>query len=387
MKQRRVAFMIVIGASLGVAVACGPQNRVTWSNNPDLHARFSNLSLRSGKIGGAILVTDEDGMPVSIKSHGIVVETMGADGQWHECAEGGGETPAPSASATATDEGGETPAPTASTTPTNPDDTPTPTPTNPDDTPTPTPTNPDDTPTPTPTATPGEGATLVDAAIVGDMSGSVYDFEDEIRTDVKDLGDQMLSGYDDRIGLVRVSSGSSKLSELTTSVTDFDAATDQLVSHHGWTALWDGIRMGNEIVDVATTGTRYKAIVVFTDGKENNSADEHDTGYDDGIDTTYDDLLALQAQGVATAIWTVGVGNDIDETALQGLADATGGEYLHIADYTQLLTALHQANFQIHAVKTTAFAPASCEATQARISVHTDKGWTQTVIGIPSTCP
>ncbi|HVO29221.1 MAG TPA: hypothetical protein VMV18_00720, partial [bacterium] len=182
MSKRRVLGFVLLASSVGVAVACGPQNRMSWSNNPALQPQFSNLGVHGGKIGGAVLVT-ENGNPVSIAAHqGIVIETRGADGVWRKAS------------------WIVTPTPTG----TNPDNTPTPTGTDPDSTPTATPsgtatatatatptatdTNPTptptgtcgDTPTPTPTAsgtataTPTPGAPVpVDAAIVADDSGSV----------------------------------------------------------------------------------------------------------------------------------------------------------------------------------------------------------------------
>lgn len=365
----RAAWITVPFVFSVAVVACGPQSSVRWSINPALDATVSNVGIRNGAVTGAVLVT-ENGEPVAVEPNGFLVETLNADGQWVRANFGSTPSPTPGDDPTPTPTPGTDPTPT-------PDGSPTPTP---DASPTATPEG-NETPSPSPTP----ALLAIDAAVVGDVSGSEANHDTEIQGAVRDLGNEMLGGID-RLGLVRVSSGASILSALTTSASDFSMAADALVSNYGYTALWDGIRRGNEVVDVTSAEPRYKAIVVFTDGMENNSADENGTGFDDGIDTTYDDLLALQAQGVTPAIWTVGVGDQMDEATLQTLSTATGGQYLHIADIADLPAALHAAQLQMHTVAPMSFHPEACSATTARITVRTQRGAAQKIVKIPSTC-
>ena len=359
----RAAWITVPFALCAALAACSQEN-VKWSLNPLLNATASNVGIRNGAITGAILVT-ENGEPVKVEPNGFIVETMNADGTWVRVNFGTG-TPAPDGTTpTPTPDSGTTPTPASSATPT------------PDASPTATPEG-SETPSPMP-------ALAIDGAVVGDVSGSEANHDLEIQGAVRDLGNAML-GSADQLGLVRVSSMSTILTGLTTSAGVFSAAADGLVSHNGFTALWDGIRIGNDVVNVASTEQRYKAIVVFTDGMENNSSDQNGTGYDDGINTTYDDLLALHAQGVTPAIWTVGVGDQVDEATLQALSAATGGQYLHIADIAQLPDALHAAQVQMHTIAPMAFHPHACDATTARITVRTNRGAARTTVTIPTTC-
>lgn len=194
-----------------------------------------------------------------------------------------------------------------------------------------------------------------DVAIVVDNSGSEADHLPELQAAVKTLvGSVTAAGG--RASLVRVSTNNEVMVPLTSEREVLDSAVDELYVANGWTALWDGIRVGNETLggelavpapatDVRTfcSSSRKVAIVAFTDGNDNNSADEasydHEKYPGDGVATTAADLANLSVGRVATPIHTIGLGGDIDDGALTSIAAANGGAYHHAADVEQIADA------------------------------------------------
>lgn len=194
-----------------------------------------------------------------------------------------------------------------------------------------------------------------DVAIVVDNSGSEQGKLDQLKAGARYLIDSVLSAGG-RASLVRVSTNSSIVQGLTSDASALAAAVDNLHVSNGWTSLWDGIRMGNETlggeveaqpVSVGDVhhfceASRKLAVVAFTDGRDNNSADEKAAVIDpakypgDGIATTTADLAKLKVDHVTTPLYTVGVGHDIDEPSLATIAAATGGRYRQLADMTQV---------------------------------------------------
>ena len=151
--------------------------------------------------------------------------------------------------------------------------------------------------------------------------------------------------------LVRVSTESRQVVPLTSSQAEMDQALDGLFVNRGWTALYDGIRLGNETLgasqsdsvafgDAGTfcSSVPRRAIVVLTDGHENNSANEHaNENYPgDGVDTSLNDLKQLKVNGTTTAIYALGMGGHVDHEGLTNLAAATGGRYRAVSSLDEL---------------------------------------------------
>jgi hypothetical protein len=184
-----------------------------------------------------------------------------------------------------------------------------------------------------------------DVALVVDNSGSEDGFLDPLREGATDLVDDVLAAGG-RASLARVSTNVDVLAPLTDDGAALDAALAELHIANGWTALWDGVRVGNEslggVGEVAPDLESFCAspgrlgVVVFTDGQDNNSADEQDYDHDaypgDGLDTRLEDLYGLRSGGASTPIYTIGLGDDVDAAALSALADQTGARYLHVGD-------------------------------------------------------
>lgn len=193
------------------------------------------------------------------------------------------------------------------------------------------------------------GAKL-DVVLVADNSGSEGTSEQAIQDAALDFADTVLSKHSrTRAGLVRVSTEATVVSELTAKGKKLRKAADELFVSNGWTALYDGVRLANEVLERGVELRRrdqcetpvFRAIVVFSDGEDNNSADEHETRYEgDGIDTTLDDLLDLEVNGGGTPIFTVAVGSRVDEDSLFTMSDGTGGTFSTIEGYERLANAL-----------------------------------------------
>jgi hypothetical protein len=236
---------------------------------------------------------------------------------------------------------------------------------------------------------------LLDVMLVADNSGSAADEITEVQDAIRQFAHVILTrAHDDRMGMIRVSTVATVLQDPTPLEAPIEAAIDGMFVSNGWTALWDGVRLGNERLAASRIdasgenapvggGACYvgtvPSLVVYTDGHDNNSADEHPTSYEgDGVDTTLDDLMALSVDGVQTAIYTVAISDDADATSLEALADATGGRHVSIQNDGQLIGALHGAAAQLDSLFPFCFVPASCSHTEAELRVRVKHGnqWT-----------
>ncbi|MEY4550092.1 MAG: hypothetical protein RL685_6287 [Pseudomonadota bacterium] len=202
-----------------------------------------------------------------------------------------------------------------------------------------------------------DGSVGPDIALVIDNSGSEAGKLTEVREAAARLIEHV-EGANGRVSLVRVSTAPSVLGPLTNDMAAARTALGDLHVSNGWTALYDGIRVGNETLggavlaeDAQNAATQVdfcavdpqRAILVFTDGYENNSSDEHasENYPGDGINTTLEDLTRLQARGVTTPIYSIGLGDEVDHDALRGLAESSGGKH-HRTESTGAVTELFQ---------------------------------------------
>lgn len=205
-----------------------------------------------------------------------------------------------------------------------------------------------------------------DVALVVDNSGSEDGYLDQLRDAATAMADGVV-GAGGRVSLVRVSTESAVQVALTDDATAVDSALDGLHVDGGWTSLWDGVRMGHETLGAGAVEsaslddfcgeTAGLGVVTFTDGQDNNSADEQDYDHDrypgDGIATTTADLGQLHTGGAVVPDFTVGLGREVDGDALRGVADASGGRYTaldssdEIADAFSLISDSFSAGTQV----------------------------------------
>src|SRR5205085_215231 len=135
--------------------------------------------------------------------------------------------------------------------------------------------------------------------------------------------------------LTRVSTNSTLVQPMTADTEAIDRAINGLYVNKGWTSLWDGVRVGQESLggshDAPTSRTDVQefcfgeqplGVVVFTDGVDNNSNDEHSADYDvakypgDGIATRIHELERFAIGDAVTPVYTLGLGKDVDQEAL-----------------------------------------------------------------------
>ena len=220
-------------------------------------------------------------------------------------------------------------------------------------------------------------------SLVADNSGSQEAVLEITQNSVMQFVDDIIDGGG-KMGLTRVSTGSEVLTPLTHEYDVLTDAVDNLFVNDGWTALYDGIRMANGSLqqyvngsigdDLCMDGGR-RSIVIFTNGRENNSADEMNANYSDGIDTTYEDVLNLTVGDVTTPMYIVGLGDNTDPAFLQELADETNGHYLAIDDAEDLPEAFGLVSgYATEGARICAELTEVCGPTQVRMSYTLD-GW------------
>ncbi len=186
-----------------------------------------------------------------------------------------------------------------------------------------------------------------DLALVFDNSASIGDSLGQMKEAVAHAADTIV-GLGGKVSLVRVSTDSTQLTGLSDDLQTLGEGIDGMWVTNGWSALWDGVRMGNESFagdlaeneplrfdgsDAFCSSTRKRGILVFTDGGENNSSHQQLRNEDypgDGIDTTLDDVAGLRVGSDATPIYTVGLGDKLDAEGLRELSERTGGRYIHM---------------------------------------------------------
>jgi Ca-activated chloride channel family protein len=157
--------------------------------------------------------------------------------------------------------------------------------------------------------------------LVADVSGSM---EGEKLANAKQalrVFMEQIQGDIERVGLIRFSTNASEvvsLDELGRNRAQVNRAIDDLRAS-GDTALLDGVNLAYERLQAMGDAERINAIVVMTDGQENNS--RIDLG---ALVTRIQDGNQV---GVPVIVFCIGYGDDADEDVLRLLAEASGGQY------------------------------------------------------------
>jgi Mg-chelatase subunit ChlD len=228
--------------------------------------------------------------------------------------------------------------------------------------------------------------------LVADNSGSQAEHLPLMQESIGSFAEKLMaSGKSDRVGLVRVSTEAQLLLALSSETERVRGAGSDMFITNGWTALWDGIRLANDsmsdetVIETKGKATQcvertLRAIVAFTDGGDNNSADEQKSRYSgDGIDTRLEELLKLNVGGTKTPVFTVGIGSEVDETNLTQLSEMSGATYVGVEDMGKLHGALMATAARLRTQVPVCFERARCEDTEARVILTvTSDGTTQT---------
>jgi Ca-activated chloride channel family protein len=155
------------------------------------------------------------------------------------------------------------------------------------------------------------------ADVSGSMEGSkLYNAQQALRVFL-----EQIQGDTERLGMIAFSSSPSEivpLDELARNRDDINREIDALEAY-GDTALLDAVDLAYRRLQSLGDSERINAIVVMTDGRENNSRIRLNT------------LTARVQEGnrgdVPILIFTIGYGSDADETTLRALAESSGGQY------------------------------------------------------------
>jgi Ca-activated chloride channel family protein len=129
-----------------------------------------------------------------------------------------------------------------------------------------------------------------------------------------------IKGDQERVGLVEFGStvnNIAALDELANNRSQIDSSID-LLQAYGNTALLDGVRTAYVRLQQINDPERINAIVVMTDGRENNSL------------TTLRELQREiergNSQGVPVVIFAIAFGEDADYDVLRAIAETSGGQ-------------------------------------------------------------
>ncbi len=105
----------------------------------------------------------------------------------------------------------------------------------------------------------------------------------------------------------------------------------------GWTALYDAIYQGLEAADDAPFLTN-KAVIALTDGMNNRG-------------TSSTGPLIQKANDISVPVFTIGLGTSINSSALQNIADETGGIYLERPTADDLQELYHEVMRELAGIK------------------------------------
>jgi Ca-activated chloride channel family protein len=157
--------------------------------------------------------------------------------------------------------------------------------------------------------------------LVVDVSGSMEGSKLENAQQALRIFMDQIKGDLERVGLISFSSSASEtvsLEELGHNRSDIVGAIDQLEAY-GDTALLDAVDLAYTRLQSLGDEERINAIVVMTDGRENNSRVR--------LNTLTERISRDNTEKMPVVIFCIGYGSDADEGTLRALADSSGGQY------------------------------------------------------------
>ncbi len=158
----------------------------------------------------------------------------------------------------------------------------------------------------------------IDVVIMLDSSGSMSSNDPSgfRRTAAIEFIEALVEG--DRVGVVDFDSSARLFQSLTE---DFEAAKSAVnrINSNGGTNIGSAVRVSNqELINNGDTD-HLPVGILLTDGQGG-----------------YDESLTTQANDAGIQIYTIGLGNQVNQTLLQSIADGTGAAYYPIANADQL---------------------------------------------------
>jgi Ca-activated chloride channel family protein len=157
--------------------------------------------------------------------------------------------------------------------------------------------------------------------LVADVSGSMegtklYNAQQALQVFL-----EQVQGDTERLGMIAFSSSPAEVVPLDELKRSRDAITREIdgLEAYGDTALLDAVDLAYRRLQTLGDSERINAIVVMTDGRENNSRIR--------LDTLTRRVQEGNQSGVQILIFTIGYGSDADEKTLRALAESSGGQY------------------------------------------------------------
>ena len=162
----------------------------------------------------------------------------------------------------------------------------------------------------------GDDTSPIDLILVIDESNSMRDNDSG---DIRVLASRQIASSlfeGDRVGVIGFDSRARLLSELTD---DMDAARAAIskISISGGTAMYAGLAMALDEFQNNSRPNSRKIIIALTDGED---YPQNPDAYDSIID---------EAKNKSVVIYTIGLGNSLNELLLDSIAQKTGGAYFH----------------------------------------------------------
>ncbi len=198
-----------------------------------------------------------------------------------------------------------------------------------------------------------EDSVSSDVGLVIDNSGSVRSHRLIVEKSLEKLSNHLFS-IGSMISLTEVNTNSYVRSPLINSTEKLTNAYSSFLNRDGWTSLYDGVRMSHETLEdrfvfddeiESACDSKRKAIIIMTDGKENNSNDQMYEEYSlddfpgDSIDTTVDDIRSLNSNYRKVPIFSIGVGAEVDELSLRNISESSGGTFRSLSEFNQVESA------------------------------------------------
>jgi Ca-activated chloride channel family protein len=158
--------------------------------------------------------------------------------------------------------------------------------------------------------------------LVADVSGSMEGEKLQSAQEALRIFMEQIQGDVERVGLISFSTRAQEivpLDQLKENRGHLVESIDRLQAG-GDTALLDAVDLAYTRLQALEDRERINAIVVMTDGRENNSRI--------GLGTLMKRVMDENKTGVPVVIFCIGYGADADEKTLRSLAESSGGQYL-----------------------------------------------------------
>lgn len=155
---------------------------------------------------------------------------------------------------------------------------------------------------------------------------------------------RILNMSNTRIGLVSYATSIENVHDLSDNITSIKKEINRYEAS-GWTCICCGLVEASEKMVIQSNTSRFRAIVVMSDGEANVECTPYHVCYNDPACITRAKQDAIDAaceawQDYNITVYAVGFGSDVDEITLQAIADCGNGEYYF--SNTSELTAIYE---------------------------------------------